>query len=123
MTDDLFCGITLPGLLVTHILTLEMRTIQGVRSALLTVIAERSEKLGGFFERLFDKYIKVRESQARATLQMTRSGFWVILLIVVSAGALTYVGKIEGSTFTFFLGLIVGHVLSYIRETVASRVE
>lgn len=36
----------------------------------------------------------------------------VVVVIVGIAAVLTYKGKIDGSTFTFLLGLIVGHVLT-----------
>ena len=46
---------------------------------------------------------------------MTLIAFAVIALIIGSAGLLTYLDKIDGSTFTFLLGLIVGYALTFIQ--------
>jgi hypothetical protein len=42
----------------------------------------------------------------------------VVGLIIAVSGFLTYKGKIDGSTFTFLLGLIVGYVLTFLRDQI-----
>jgi hypothetical protein len=46
-----------------------------------------------------------------------------VVLIVLVAGTLTYLDKVDGSTFTFLLGTVVGYVLTFIREWIAPPVE
>jgi len=42
----------------------------------------------------------------------------LVAFIVLVAGLLTWKGKIDGSTFTFLLGLIVGYVLTFVRDQI-----
>jgi hypothetical protein len=49
---------------------------------------------------------------------MAWAAICVVAVIVGVAAFLTYHGKIDGSTFTFLLGLIVGYVLTFVRDQI-----
>ena len=59
-----------------------------------------------------------QEAKARFSLRMSLIACGVVLAIVVVAGTLTFEGKVDGSTFTFLLGLVVGYVLTFIRDSI-----
>ena len=50
---------------------------------------------------------------------------WVAVLIVGVGTSvyLTYLGKLDASTFGFLLGLVVGFVLKFIRDTISPSPE
>jgi hypothetical protein len=88
---------------------------------LVSVIADRMDPLLKLLEAWLghskDKE-KTTEAHQRA---MTVIVAVLVLVIVVSAGLLTYLDKVDGSTFTFLLGLVVGYVLTFVREAVFPR--
>lgn len=43
----------------------------------------------------------------------------ILMIFIVSiSGFLTYVNKIDGATFTFLLGIIVGYMLLFFKESI-----
>lgn len=65
-----------------------------------------------------------------AAAQKARAGFrhrmaWVavavVFFVIAVSGTLTGVNKIDGSTFTFLLGLVVGYVLTFVRESISGN--
>lgn len=60
----------------------------------------------------------MQESEARFNIRMTSFAVIVIALIILSAGVLTFYDKIDGATFTFLLGLIVGYLLTFLKESI-----
>lgn len=104
--------------------TLEQNGPQGDEGGKVTiievidVIADRIDPLLQLLKAFFEQSAK--RQQAVATLQVKMT--WIVLIIVIMivgvSGALTYLDKIDGSTFTFLLGLVVGYVLTFIRDTI-----
>lgn len=87
---------------------------------LITVLAEKADPLVKLVTAAVEKYQKGEERKARFQIHMAWVAVLVVLSIIAVASFLTYVGKIDGSTFTFLLGLIVGYVLTFIRDSIKS---
>jgi hypothetical protein len=83
---------------------------------LINVIAEKVDPIIKLVSTMADRYQKGQEREVRFETRMSLVAVSVVVLIVGVAGWLTYVGKIDGSTFAFLLGVIVGYVLTFIRD-------
>lgn len=60
----------------------------------------------------------MQATKVKFRVGMTIVAVITVLSIVGAATFLTYVGKIEGSTFGFLLGLIIGYMLTFIRDEI-----
>ena len=85
---------------------------------LITVIAEKAEPIIKVFQATMESYQKGKERDVKLQTRMALIALGTVLAIVGTAGFLTYHGKIDGSTFTFLLGLIVGYVLTFVRDQI-----
>ncbi len=66
-------------------------------------------------------YQNGQEREIRFQKHMPLIALGTVAFIVGVAAFLTYEGKIDGSTFTFLLGLIVGYVLTFVRDQVTGK--
>jgi len=66
-----------------------------------------------------DRELDAQRQEIRFQVHMAWVALLVVAVIVGSAFWLTHEGKIEGSTFAFLLGTVVGYVLTYIRSAVS----
>ena len=64
----------------------------------------------------FNSNKDVTSGEHKLVFRMSFMAVLLVCVIIGSASWLTYIGKIDGSTFTFLLGLIVGYVLTFIKE-------
>ncbi len=85
---------------------------------IIDVIADRIDPLLQLFRAFFEQSIKRHKAKAAFDLRMAWIVLTIIFIIVGVSGALTYLDKIDGATFTFLLGLIVGYVLTFIRDAI-----
>ena len=85
---------------------------------LIKLISEHSEPLINLIKETSEKWLKFKKSNVSYSIVMSIFAVLVVFLIVGISGYLTYKGKIDGSTFTFLLGLIVGYVLTFIRDSI-----
>lgn len=85
---------------------------------IIDVIADRVDPLLQLLKAFFEQSISRDRATARLQLRMAWIALVVVFLIVGVSGALTYLDKIDGATFTFLLGLVVGYVLTFIRDTI-----
>nr|MBN2278361.1 hypothetical protein [candidate division Zixibacteria bacterium] len=90
---------------------------------IIDVIADRVDPLLQLLKAFFEQSIRRERAVARLQLRMAWIALVVVFLIVGVSGALTYLDKIDGATFTFLLGLVVGYVLTFIRDTISPREE
>jgi len=90
---------------------------------IINVIADRVNPLIELVKTFFEQSIKSNQVAARLQIKMAWAVIVVVVLIVAVAGALTYLDKIDGATFTFLLGLVLGYVLTFIRDTVQPPAE
>lgn len=80
------------------------------------LISELAEKWLKIKESEFEFNKKMIESELEFNKRMVYSVVLIVVLIIISASILTFYNKIEGSTFTFLLGLIMGYILTFIKE-------
>lgn len=83
----------------------------------VNVIADRVDPLIDLLTTWTEQSIKSQEATASHQVRMAWVVVSVVGLVVVVAAALTYLGKLDGSALTFLLGLVVGYVLTFVRES------
>ena len=86
---------------------------------IVNVVADRAEPVIKLITTVSERSLKSKEANARFSMRMTIAAIFVVSLIVCVAGALTYVGKLDGASFTFLLGLIVGYLLTFLRDSIS----
>src|SRR5258708_22330578 len=79
---------------------------------LITILAEKADPIVKLLTTTIKGYQDGKEREVRFQTRMAWVAVSVVVLIVGVSAFLTYHGKIDGSTFTFLLGLIVGYVLT-----------
>ena len=87
-------------------------------SQIIYAVADRAEPIIKICERFLQQSLQAQEARARLSIWMSLIAVVIVLFIVAVAGVLTYFGKVGGSTFTFLLGLIVGYVLTFVRDSI-----
>ncbi|HTQ62534.1 MAG TPA: hypothetical protein VMI32_20075 [Candidatus Solibacter sp.] len=85
---------------------------------LINAVAEKADPIVKLLSTTIEGYQKGKEREVQFQTGMAWVAVSVVVLIVGVAGFLTYHGKIDGSTFTFLLGLIVGYVLTFVRDQI-----
>lgn len=85
---------------------------------LLMTLGNHGAELLALFGGLWERHIRAKEAESEYSVRMTVIAAGMVVFVVATAAALTYVDKIDGSTFTFLLGLIVGYVLTFIRDAI-----
>jgi len=85
---------------------------------LVSVLAEKADPIVKLLKATIEGYQAGKEREVRLQKHMAGVAVSVVVLIVAVSGFLTYKGKIDGSTFTFLLGLIVGYVLTFLRDQI-----
>lgn len=86
----------------------------------LEIIAENEkpisnlvDKFNQTIENISNQFIKHQERETRFSFRMSGLLAVLVMFIVSIAAILTYYNKVDGSTFTFLLGLVVGYVLTF----------
>ncbi len=87
-------------------------------SDIINTIADRVEPVLKIITTIAERSLKASETDVRFRVHMAKVAVFVVSIIVIAAGILTYVGKLDGSTFGFLLGLIVGYMLTFIRDSI-----
>jgi len=88
---------------------------------IVNVLADRVDPVVKLVEAAVTSYQNGQEREIRFQKHMSLIALAVVAFIVGIAALLTYKGKIDGSTFTFLLGLIVGYVLTFVRDQVTGK--
>lgn len=81
-------------------------------------LADRAEPLIEIFKAFAERSAQAQATKVKFRIGMTIVAVVTVLSLVGAATFLTYVGKIEGSTFGFLLGLIIGYMLTFIRDAI-----
>jgi xanthine/uracil permease len=76
-------------------------------------ISNLIDKVNETINNIADKIFKHQEQERKFSIKMSFLLATLIIFIVIIASVLTYYNKIDGSTFTFLLGLIVGYILTF----------
>jgi hypothetical protein len=84
----------------------------------INLLSENADNLISLIKNTADKWLEIKKTNIGFSVKMAFFASMIVLIIVGSAGWLTYVGKVDGSTFTFLLGLIVGYVLTFMQNLI-----
>tara|TARA_R110002050_G_C8589190_1_gene484465 strand:- start:70 stop:510 length:441 start_codon:yes stop_codon:yes gene_type:complete len=84
----------------------------------INLLSENADNLISLIKNSADKWLEHKKTSIGFSINMALFAAIIIISIVGSAGWLTYVGKIDGSTFTFLLGLIVGYALTFLQNMI-----
>lgn len=87
---------------------------------LINLIADKADPIVKLISTSVDRYQSGQEREIKFQVHMAWIAVSVVFSIIGVAAWLTYLGKVDGSTFTFLLGLIVGYVLTFIRDQIKS---
>ena len=85
---------------------------------IIHAIADRVDPLLELLKAFFERSLKAQQATSRFQIRMVWIALVVVALIVGTSAFLTYLDKIDGSTFTFLLGLVVGYILTFVRDTI-----
>ena len=85
---------------------------------LVDKIADRAEPLIDVVQSIANQYKDSRKDRVDFRLSMTYAAIGLVLFIVLTAAVLTYLDKLDGSTFGFLLGLIIGYLLTFVRDAI-----
>ncbi|MCU1331963.1 MAG: hypothetical protein JWM08_955 [Candidatus Angelobacter sp.] len=85
---------------------------------IINALAEKADPIIKLLQATMESYQKGQERAAKLSTHMAWLALSVVVFVVGVAALLTYKGKIDGSTFTFLLGLIVGYVLTFVRDQI-----
>lgn len=85
---------------------------------LIAILADKADPIVTLLKTTIQGYQSGKQREVRFQTHMAWVAVSVVLVIILVAAFLTYHGKIDGSTFTFLLGLIVGYVLTFVRDQI-----
>lgn len=89
----------------------------------VNAIADRVDPLLKIASELASNRLEAVSADARFRVSMSWIAVTLVAVIVGVAALLTYVDTIDGSTFTFILGLTVGYLLTFIRDAIQPPAE
>ncbi len=87
-------------------------------SQIINVAADRIDQIIKLVTSVSKHTLEVKKAESRFRVHMSWVAAVIVLIIIGVAGLLTYHDKIDGSTFGFLLGTVVGYVLTFIRDAV-----
>lgn len=86
--------------------------------SIVNAVADRAENLVKLITAISEGSRKAQEARAQFSIRIAWVAVVVVLLIVGVSGFLTYVGKVDGSAFSFLIGVVIGYLLTFLREAV-----
>ena len=81
-------------------------------------ISNLIDKINKTIEIVSTQFLRHKERDIKFSLSMALVLTFIISLIVIVTSVLTFYGKLDGTALTFLLGLIVGYMLTFIREAI-----
>jgi len=94
---------------------------QNSNTSLIDVInaaADRVDPIIQVIRTFAETKLKTRQSDSRFRIHMAWIAVVVVGIIVGVATLLTFTGKMDGATYGFLLGTIVGYALTFIRDAI-----
>ena len=76
-------------------------------------ISNLIDKVNETINNIADKILRHQEHEKKFSIKMSVLLAVLIIFIIIVASLLTFYNRIDGSTFTFLLGLIVGYILTF----------
>jgi uncharacterized membrane protein len=90
---------------------------------IVNVISDRVDPIIQLIKTITEKNLASRESEAKFKIHMAWVAVVVVGIIVGVSTMLTWLGKMDGSTFGFLLGLVIGYALTFIRDALRPKVD
>jgi hypothetical protein len=90
---------------------------------IVNVISDRVDPILQLIKTWTEQNLKSREAESRFRIHMAWVAVVVVGIIVGVSTFLTWLGKMDGSTFGFLLGLVIGYALTFIRDALKPREE
>lgn len=90
---------------------------------LINAIADRVEPVINIIQTIAESNLKSTQSDSKFRIKMAWIAVIVVAIIVGVATFLTFVDKLDGSTYGFLLGLIVGYMLTFVRDSIKPNKE
>src|SRR5258708_7414569 len=84
----------------------------------VSAILDRVQPVITLINTIAERSLTAREAEGRFKIRMAWMGTGLVSASVGAGSVLTYVGKREGSTFGFLLGLVVGYVPTFTRDAI-----
>ncbi len=88
---------------------------------IVNVISDRVDPIIQLIKTMAEKNLASRESDARFKIHMAWVAVVVVGIIVGVSTLLTWIGKMDGATFGFLLGLVIGYALTFIRDALRAK--
>ncbi len=85
----------------------------------ISLLSDNADNMISLIKETAENWLAIKKTNLGFSLKMAIFAFLTVGLIVGSAAWLTYIGKIDGSTFTFLLGLIVGYALTFLQNLIS----
>ena len=87
---------------------------------IIEVIADKIDPLVKLLTVWTERALSAEEFRAKYRHRMAWVAVVVVSFVIAVAGTLTGLEKIDGSTFAFLLGLVVGYVLTFVKESIGA---
>jgi lipopolysaccharide export LptBFGC system permease protein LptF len=91
---------------------------RGEFPAFVATLAKHMPRLTAGFETVSKEVARARTARLAFQGRLALAALVVVLAIIATAAWLTHDGKLDGSTFGFLLGVVVGYVLTFVRDAV-----
>lgn len=65
-----------------------------------------------------NKYSDHKKDEKKFKIQMSNRALIMVSLILLAASLFTYLGKVDGQTYAFLLGAILGYALTFIGKSI-----
>lgn len=88
---------------------------------IVNVISDRVDPIIQLIKTITEKNLASRESESKFKIHMAWVAVVVVGIIVGVSTLLTWLGKMDGSTFGFLLGLVIGYALTFIRDALRPK--
>ena len=86
----------------------------------LAVLLTKADNLTKIIQELGGKWIQSKKTDVRFKVYLGFFALGFVIIIVGSMLYLTVIGRVDGSTFAFLMGTIVGYVLTYLQDNISS---
>lgn len=90
---------------------------------IINIVGERYEPLVKLITTVYERRLAQFDAQSKLAKHLSMMAAAIILVIVGSAAVLTYIGKMDGSSFGILLGVVVGYLLNFIRDALKPKAE
>lgn len=90
---------------------------------IINVVGDRAEAITKLITTVYERRLAQFDAQSKLARHLSVMAAAIILVIVGSAAGLTYVGKMDGSSFGLLLGVVVGYLLNFIRDALKPKGE